>query len=71
MRQSQAKLLIRSEWSRWLKQHPDITAPNGNYAFVFYNDLVRTNSPALRFHGRGDKRQTVHGWLLEMSLVKD
>ena len=35
MRQSEAKLLIRSEWSRWLKQHPKITAPNGNHAFIF------------------------------------
>ena len=71
MRQSEAKLLIRSEWSRWLKQRPKITAPNGNHAFIFYNHLVTINSPALRFRCRGDKWQTVHVWLLEMGLVKD
>ena len=71
MKQSEAKLLVRSEWSRWLKQHPEITARNGNHALVFYNHLVNTNSPASRFRCRGDKWQTVHGWLLEMGLVKD
>ncbi len=71
MRQSEAKLLVRSEWSRWLRQHPEITAPTGNYAFAFYNHLVKTNSPALTFRNRGDKWQPVHGWLLEMGLVKD
>ena len=40
MRQSEAKLLVCSEWSRWLKRHPKITDPNGNQAFVFYNYLV-------------------------------
>jgi len=70
MKQSEAKLLIRSEWSRWLGQHPEITAPNGNNAFVFYNHLVKTNSPALRFRCRGDKWQTVHACMREMGLVK-
>jgi len=71
MRQSEAKLLVRSEWSLWLRQHPEITAPNGNHSFAFYSHLVKTNALALRFHCRGDKWQTVHGWLLEMGMVTD
>ena len=71
MRQSEAKLLVRSEWSHWLKQHPKITDPNGNQAFVFFSYLVTIKSPALRFRRRGDKWQIIHGWLLEMGLVKD
>ena len=71
IKQSEARMMIRSEWSRWRKDHPEITDPNGNDAFVFYNGLDNDNAPALQFRDRGDRWQTVHGWLLEMGLVKD
>jgi hypothetical protein len=66
MRQAQRKLLIRSEWERWLLDHSlDPEEATSRDCLKFFYDLQGKKSPLLEFRPRGhDKWEIVHQWLL-------
>ena len=71
MRQAEAERLILNEWDRWWRERGETRAATGNDGFMFYLELEKKNDPALDFTCRGDKWQTVHGWLLNARKVID
>jgi hypothetical protein len=66
MRQWQRKLLIRSEWERWLRDRSlDPGEATGRDTLKFFYELQEKKSPLFKFQSRGrDKWEIVHHWLL-------
>jgi hypothetical protein len=72
MTKDDARRQILAEWRTWAPNHARAAPkPNGMDGLMFFADLQRTNSHLLNFKDRGDKWQTVHGWLLRDGLVSD
>ena len=58
-------------WRDWATTNVKRTPPNGMDGLMFFSDLQRHRPHLLTFRDRGDKWQTVHGWLLRDRLVSD
>ena len=68
--QAEAKRRIYDEWARWTRNNPKVSY-SGTDGFSFFGYLTQERPSLLRFRCRGDKWQTVHGWLLRRRLVSD
>ena len=67
-----ARRLILAKWPFWAAANAESKPkPNGMDGLMFFADLQRNDSDFLNFRNRGDKWQTVHGWLLRAGLVSD
>lgn len=67
-----ARRLVLQEWNQWSAKHlpPDRKA-NGTDGLVFLGFLRAERPDLLLFRDKGDKWQTVHGWLLRDRKVID
>ena len=65
----EARVLILEEWKHWINRHPDLVEPSGTDGLTFFGYLQRERPALLNFRNRGDKWQTIHGWLLRERLV--
>jgi hypothetical protein len=64
---SDAKYAVIREWDTWSLEHPDeVKIMNG---MMFFTYLQRERPDLLEFRDKGDKWQTVHGWLLRERRV--
>ena len=71
MKKDEAQQRILAEWPSWAKVNAKHSPPNGTDGLMFFCDLQRNNEHLLSFRDRGDRWQTVHGWLLRARLVSD
>jgi hypothetical protein len=64
------KRAIIHEWDNWAALHPDdLKSPHAS--MLFFTHLQEKKPGLLNLRSPGDKRQTVHGWLLREGRVKD
>ena len=67
-----ARRLVLAKWRSWAPANAKgKPKPTGMDGLMFFSDLQRNDSHLLSFKDRGDKWQTVHGWLLRDRLVSD
>ncbi|WP_426406986.1 hypothetical protein [Bradyrhizobium ganzhouense] len=66
----EARRQILIEWQRSATATPK-PIPNGMDGLTFLADLQRYRPDVLEFRDRGDKWQTVHGWLLWAGFLSD
>jgi hypothetical protein len=72
MTKDDARRLILAKWPSWAAANATgKSKPNGMNGLMFFSDLQRNDGHLLNFRDRGDKWQTVHGWLLRAGLVSD
>jgi hypothetical protein len=67
----EARRRVLSEWRPWATTNAKRNPPNGMDGLMFFSDLQRNKPHLLSFRDRGDKWQTIHGWLLRDRLVSD
>jgi hypothetical protein len=67
----EARREVFREWHPWAAINVKRTPPSGMDGLMFFSDLQRHKPHLLTFRDRGDKWQTVHGWLLRDKLVAD
>jgi hypothetical protein len=68
-RDNPAKGPVIREWDTWSKLHPDEAKIMGGMMFFTYLESDRPE--LLNFRDKGDKWQTVQGWLLRERRVPD
>jgi hypothetical protein len=72
MTKDDARRLILAKWPSWAAANvKGKSKPNGMDGLMFFSDLQRNYGHLFNFKDRGDKWQTVHGWLLRAGLVSD
>jgi hypothetical protein len=73
MKREEAKRLITQTWDQWIKMQQTVPGQaSGRDSLKFYLELKDTQSPLLKFQGRGrDKWQIVHSWLRDQGRVSD
>ena len=68
----EAKRLVVREWDDWAAANLDPSQEaSGTHGLVFYVYLEQNHPELLKFPARGDRWQTVHGWLLQEGKVGD
>ena len=70
MKQGDAKPLFCNAFRRWLAEHPEIKNPKAANALLFFMESQKSGIEALNFQCRGDKWQTVKGWLIVEGLCE-
>ena len=70
MKQDEARGIILSLFQDWCAEK-NLKNPTGTDGFIFYMGLEKQGHGASDFRCKGDRWQTVHGWLLEAGLVSD
>mgnify|MGYP003472792528 CR=1 FL=1 len=73
MKQSEARILIISEWDRWIStQAVSQDGPTGKDSLKFFHELQDVGSSLLDFQSRGqDKWRIIHAWLLDAERLCD
>ena len=73
MKQSEARILIISEWDRWIStQVVSQDGPTGKDSLKFFHELQDVGSSLLDFQSRGqDKWRIIHAWLLDAERLSD
>lgn len=70
MTQDQAKPAVLRLFREWVDDNcKTIPYADAEGGFIFYSWLRKEHPEVLAFRARGDKWQTVHGWLLNARLV--
>jgi hypothetical protein len=67
----EARRMVLAEWRPWATTNVKRSPPNGMDGLMFFAHLQNHHPDLLRFRDRGDRWQTVHGWLLRDRLVAD
>src|SRR5258707_14768918 len=72
MKKDDAQRSIIQEWDVWAASYlvPGVQT-TGADGLLFFGHLQKHRPGLLNFRNRGDKWQTVHGWLLRANKVKN
>ena len=63
MKQEEARRRIFAAWEVWVQSNPQEDLLPGNHMLNFFAYLQTDRPELLAFRCRGEKWQTVHGWL--------